>query len=1157
MALEIAAPGVSPFEKRSKPTLETVPPEVQQSILSQLASQSGQALESLGLLLDTPGAIARGILAGDPTSGFNFDSQRRVTGTELLDAYGLKPDDDTLGGYGAGLAGFATEVVTDPMFLFQGGLGAMSTAAKAAKAADVLQYAPKAAMAQMGSDLPAVLRAADNTLTGRATLQSLQQARVPLTESTLDVRPIVGDRVARFRTTLQDVIDAAPQTQRQEAMRQVRDYLGSDEAVQGALDQRLGNLLGFGFGGSATTFSPFSDPTTERILDAFDYLGQSAAWNPATRTAAALFDKRLDGRTDVAGQIDALKASKTIDVAGRKAGDVLATQHGQLLRSVELNDEAKRLLGVDTMFSNEGNDLALRLATGKPTDTDLAILAEAPALDEWLQNWDEYRKSAILRAEIKGLRLNEYQDAFGNEFNPRYAQEFEFGPVGTGAGRYDRAATIENMYARNPDLALPGGDIELREISLLPMVREHAMRKTDSPFTDEDVGEEIASYIATKHGNPMITDAQGTGIARVMRKLNANLPADTPAFSEHPINAQMRYMVNTEIRMATANHIYDSMAESAQPGRFSQQPGGIYRSVDEVLGKYAGRLGFETTGQFNRPRKVVAEQLRARIAVRNGLTLNDVKLKNYYIPEETADRLVRIADFYNVPQAQEEVGSMFNTFTSLFKGFILAYPSRFTRDAYSNLASIWLETGDAPGAVAGMWAASNVMAGNSDKAIGYLAKIPRYARYTANGVTDQAGLLREFERDVGGNGVLSGLATSDLLTSNREGKISQFIPGSVPVSISEGLRELLPTGERNPVQMLQDFGAVRNVTNTFETRNPILNAGQKVGDAVDSIARLGGFLSLLRQGIGPQQAAQRMKAALVDYASLTPFERHYMKNIFMWWSYQSRIGKYAAESLVNNPGGRYAQMVRAVNNLQRPGEEGYIPTSLRQQVAVRLPDSLQFNPGTTTYLKNIDLPGLDTINILQPAPVGQYFPVDVQGTIQELLNQSNPVLKSLGELAFNTDLYSKRPLQEARTSVDKIYAAATGNPQDRADPVVKAILQNAPGLGRPISLLGTVFDQQVENPSYRAAKIIANELSGFKLQDVDPEYELLDARNKISEFLKRYQNTFTQRYIPEELLPLIPQQAQQFNAVDKQLQQQLTDFYKRKRAAREFEGAAR
>jgi hypothetical protein len=39
------------------------------------------------------------------------------------------------------------------------------------------------------------------------------------------------------------------------------------------------------------------------------------------------------------------------------------------------------------------------------------------------------------------------------------------------------------------------------------------------------------------------------------------------------------------------------------------------------------------------------------------------------------------------------------------------------------------------------------------------------------------------------------------------------------------------------------------------------------------------------------------------------------------------------------------------------------------------------------------------------------------------------------------------------------------------------------------------------------------------------------------------------------LLPSIPLQAQQFNAVDKELQQQLTDFYKRKRAARAFEGA--
>jgi hypothetical protein len=354
--------------------------------------------------------------------------------------------------------------------------------------------------------------------------------------------------------------------------------------------------------------------------------------------------------------------------------------------------------------------------------------------------------------------------------------------------------------------------------------------------------------------------------------------------------------------------------------------------------------------------------------------------------------------------------------------------------------------------------------------------------------------------------------------------------------------------------MLQDFGAIRNVSNSFETRNPILNAGQKIGDAIDSSARLGGFLALMRQGVGPQQAAKRMKAALVDYSSLTAFERHWMKNIFVWWSYQSRIGKYAVESLIKNPGGRYAQMIRAVNDLQRPDEGNYVPTALRQQVAVRLPDWAQFNPGTTTYLKNIDLPGLDVLNsMFQPGVAGSWSPINAQATVQELLNQSNPLLKTAGEIAFNTDLYSKRPLNEARTAVDKVWASLTGDPNARANIWAKAILQNAPLPLRPFSWLGVLADKNIENPYYRAFKIALNELSGVKFQDVDPEYELLDARSKFGQALAPYQNTLTVRSIPAEVAPQMPAELQIYNAVDKEIQRELTDFYKRKRMQRELE----
>jgi hypothetical protein len=1131
-----------------------VDPEVEQDYLRRLASQSGQALESLGLVLDTPGALARGVLAGDPLSGFAFDSDRRVTGTELLDSYGFKPSDDSLYGWGPGLAGFAAEVALDPLLLFSFGTSAMPKAARAAQAAGVLKYAPRAAMAKMGPGVGNVIQQASQLRTGKAVLDDLTRAGVPLTKSTLDVRPIIGERLSRYRSTLADAVAMAPQRQRPEIMRQLKDFYGSDTAVQNAMGDRLGDLFGFGVPGitDTYTFSPFGNRGNEAVMDAFDYLANAAKWNPVTRYGASFVQKAVGGRSDTAGQIDALKFNARVNEAAKARGELLATKHGQLLRDVKLSPQAQRLLGADTLFSTQGNDLAARFSNGKPTANDLAVLAAAPELQDFISNWRTYAPASLFRQKSRGLRVGKYTDPFGNLYSPQIPKEFDFGALAQGgSGRVDQAATFESMYTRNQDLATPGGVIDLREISMLPIVREHAMAKGGSRLMDEEVGEEIADYIATKFGNPMITDKQGTAIARVMRTMNKNLPADVPAFSEHPINAQMRYMVDAEMRVATGDHIMDSIAEYAQPGKFTQQTGVTMRSVQETLGKHSGALGFEV-GKFSKPTKNVAAQLKARLAARSGVPANKIKLSQWHIPQEAADRLVRIKDFYQAPAAQQEVGNMFSAFQNLMKGALLVWPSRYTRDQYSNLASIWLETGDAPGAVAGMWAASKILAGKQDAAVGFLRKIPRYERhFTPNGV-NTAALLREMEQDVGGNGVLSGLATSDLLTSNRTGDINQFIPGATPTTISGGLKELIPT-TANPITQASDFFSFKGINNTFETRNAVLNAGQKIGDAVDSIARLGGFLTLLKNGIGPQEAATRVKSALVDYSSLTTFERNWLKNIFLWWSYQSRIGKYAVKSLYENPGGRYAQMIRAVNDLQRPTDDtGYIPTALRQQVAVRLPDFLQQNPGTTTYLKNIDLPGLDVLNILQPAPTGQTFPVNVQKTFMELVNQSNPLAKSIGELAFDTDLYSKRPLAEARTSLDKVVQGLTGDPTG-VNPVVKAIVQNIPGTSRPLSLLGTALDPNVENPYYRTAKILVNELSGLKLQDVDPEYQLLDARNKIGEALKQYQNTSTVRSIPKDRLPFVPPDAQRMNAVDKQLQKRLAEFYERKRRQRAME----
>ena len=88
-----------------------LPAAEQRSLMAELGQRSGQAIEGLGLVLDTPGAIARGVLAGDPLSGFSFDRQRRVCGEDLLGVSGHKPSNPSL----STAAGLVTDIALDPL----------------------------------------------------------------------------------------------------------------------------------------------------------------------------------------------------------------------------------------------------------------------------------------------------------------------------------------------------------------------------------------------------------------------------------------------------------------------------------------------------------------------------------------------------------------------------------------------------------------------------------------------------------------------------------------------------------------------------------------------------------------------------------------------------------------------------------------------------------------------------------------------------------------------------------------------------------------------------------------------------------------------------------------------------------------------------------
>ena len=1114
-------------KRASQAAEDAMSQEEQDSWLRTLSRNTGSAIETLGKTLDTPGAIARGILAGDPASGFSWDSDRRTTGEELLQSYGLlegKPK-TYMGSALQTAAGLGAEIATDPLSWLTLPMSSLTRAGKAARSAGILDLAPVAAQKRLGAS-------AADSMTGRAAdaaLNRLQAAEgVAKTDATLAIRPLVGPRVARTKATLGDVVSAADDPTK--ALDDVTKYLkGKGLNYDAYKDERLGGAFGLGFIDPLVTFTP---PGSDTVLDALDATGQAIAWSKPARVASALFDQRVGGMTEAGDQIAAIRQWNALEKA-TNTGRREAQRHADTVTRIAMTDRAKMLLGADSLLSERGNDFLTRVFENRPTSADRSLMQELPGVNDAVASWDKLRTSNVENAKRLGLSYTELQDPrFGVAYSPRSGTEFDFGEYGEGYGRSQFNTRAAESMSRNPDLFTPGGTADLREISMLPMVREFARKGIDSKLTAEQVGAEITSFINTKHGSKAIDTDQGEAIARVMYRLNKDLPGNVPAFAAHPLNEQTRVIISQEVARTNAKFVYESMVESAIKQSANQVVGSGYKRLDTAASEIAGKVGLKTGDTGLDP--AVRQQIADRVAAKFGMRPDQVDLSQLAIPEAVYNRLSKIQDFYSSPRAQQEVSGMFDQFTQMFKSFLLAFPARHVRDMYSNTFSVWLETGDPTATLKGFSLAKRVMAGNIDSILPQIAKLPQY-----QGVADLNVVKQRFMSDIAGSGVLSSLAQTDLITAKRSGELSKIMPGLTPVTRMGAFKELIPDGSRNPLQMIGDFASLQGITNQYETRNPLLNWSQKLSDANDSIARLGGMIALMSKGDTAEVAAKRISNALVDYSSLTTFERGLMRKVFNWYSYTSRIGKYVVQSMMEKPGGLYGQTLRAMNTLQQSTDDTYVPERLRQQLSFRIPDEffdyfgIQREPGTNTFLTDFDLPGVDALSLINPK--------SLQGTIGNLLGQTNPFIKGAAELAFNKDLFSKRSLDDADPAVNKVYRRLTGGGE--LSNLAKVVGSNIPGTQRVLGIAGSLMDDQV--PFDQAfPKTLFNSLAGVKEADVNRRWMINDAQQRIDERMSPFTGSFERTFIDKEKLVNASPEEQRLAILSKVLAEQ-----KRKEAA--------
>lgn len=1121
-----------------------MPLGMRDELLDRLGDQTSQFTSTLLGAIDYPGSLARDFLAGAPLGS-------RTTGEQLLEAHNLLPDKDSFYGLARPAASFLAEAIPDPLNLMTFGAGATSKAAKAAKAANIFDDAQRAAsraLINSGGDLG---KFGDNAAAAFKT--QFGKGLDDLTDADLAARPLVGPRMARRNMTLEELVDAQPAINRPQAIRDIDNYLARYK-------QSYADIAGEKIGGDIGFRLPFSDTSTvfnlpiggESFAKGLDRFGQAARWSTLGRHAVATFDKGVAGATDEGTQI----LARQITNSDKAAEELARRKTSELLLDLP-----------ETAYDPKVGSALRNVIEGTANVAERRLVNADPGLVRFADNWRATAKQYIDRSKDVGIGSRALVDKFGTEYFPRVLDDLTFDlERGNPSAAKAFSVMTGDQLSRKKSFHVPGGTKTLQELSLDPNVAGPG-RRLD---TDREAAEYIHRKLNAKaramfpsgrlpNGRPARYGMQSARrLARTLHRLNPEAVAKKfPIFGQHPVEAVSKYIGGRERALGRANVLYDILGSNAIRKNYLD----VDRQSAIPLSDAFRSLRLKTTDQMGPMPAGVAQvqgakaQILERLNKRfSGIALDE--LKDISIDRRLMDRLNRIADFYAYPEAQSKALKLFDNLTRLWKGSILSWPARFVRDWYSGMFSNFIEVGSTSDMVRGYAGIKYALQGQWDRLEPILEMMPRYAGKTPEQKR------RLFLTEMAGGGILTGRRITDIgeeAASVASGtairdeylpgispqttlgyQVGDMLVGRAPVSganaayseLGKNWKGLFGMGTINPNKRLPD-----------EITNPILRWSNKLGNTTDTINRGAGYISLLLQGVSPQEAAKRIKLAHVDYSSLTKVEREWFRRVIPFWAYTSRIGKYVATTLYNDPGGRMFQFgIRLPERLaENSGGDEYVPSSIRSRYGMSLEplrdipyvsNAIDFiapeREGSSAWLADVDLPGIDQLNMLKVQSTldgkAKVLP-SAWSTFQSFAGQGlNPAIKTTLEGLTGQDFYTMRSKQSSPSTMSVLGRRAGIAPYsmgDRALGLADPLVQLVPFAPRVLQTARRLTDPNIQNYSAAGAQALFNAATGVKVQNITDEIKRWDALEKINESLEGDPNLriFEQTYIPEEARP--------------------------------------
>jgi hypothetical protein len=1085
----------------------------EQTMLGRLASNTGKAFSDVLWGLDTPGAVVRSGIDYLQDGEWNnpLDGEQRVSGEDILANAGMES------ATGKFVGGAIIDAATDPLSYLTGGIGAVTKAGKAAKMAGMLDDVAEVASRSLQNRV----KAGTATLGGRAqrTLDALDTNIDDFIEHSS--RPLVGQRTAMRGTTLDDLVQHADQGQK-DALDAFLKKKGWD------YDEIKGESLGksFGLAGTSIAFDPLGSSAAGQTLAAgMDRLGEAARWSKPGLMAHAYFNKGTGGAEDAITQAAALRINKAAD-AGEALGNRNAADLAYDLKLAKVDPAVASRTGISDVFSSDAAEAIDRyIEKSAATANDIDFVENTPGVKAFVDKWGTAAPDLLARSESSGLRSHRLNHAYGAEYRPYQMESALDASVRDGSGK---AAAFDlvtgDMLKRKKALQLPGGLDQLRALS-----QDKRFVGLGDKFIEDDVAKVLfdeindptSAYYQKMAGSPVgqaAAAAAGTGQtakysmqkAKSLARFLHGLPADGgPVFGNHPAEAVARYMAGRERAISTSDALIDTVASRIVNEKASRVLGGRHITAGSAL----SQLGLRSTKDpVTGLAGGAAQRLREAIAAKTGVAADTVKLSELSIPVDAINNIRKMHDMFATPKAKGAAAQFLDNYTKVFKAQVLSWPSRFTRDFLSGGIGNMIEAG--PGSIQGAHVASQLLSGNDSALRAYLRTVPLY-----KDIPGDDAMMKAFMQDAAESRILGGLSITDRHAGDRTAKaLQEIIPGGKDAidyqpnrSWGEFAWNLADITGAQGVSW-GNGGVKRTVSN-----NPLFATGEKLGERLDSINRLGGYLAMVKSGHAPRVAADRMRAVHVAYDSLSPFEKGLRDSVFPFWAYTSRIGKYVTESMASRPGGALAQWAKFVDKSSKSDEDFYMPTTMREKQSLALPEDLldaaglgalaSPGPGQRRVLTNLDIvPGSALTNLFAKAagPDGTDYSQSMLDTASNVGQQLAPHLRTGIEAITQQDLHTKRPLGEVPTEIETILGSAMGDEDFRLPTAVNTLIDlAAPGASRVLSAGRQIADPRVESITDRLAQTAANQVLPFRVAVVDEKRQRGDAMRQIDTMLRR------------------------------------------------------